>query len=75
MEDNIYKIQENINRIFIEIEENAGEITEEQLEQLNINQENLKQKLSDYNKAIQLGTQALEIRKKVLGEKHPDYAI
>ena len=26
MEDNIYKIQENINRIFIEIEENAGEI-------------------------------------------------
>ena len=48
MEDNIYKIQENINRIFIEIEENAGEITEEQLEQLNINQENLKQKLSDY---------------------------
>ena len=38
MEDNIYKIQENINRIFIEIEENAGEITEEQLEQLNINQ-------------------------------------
>ena len=41
MEDNIYKIQENINRIFIEIEENAGEITEEQLEQLNINQENL----------------------------------
>lgn len=43
MEDNIYKIQENINRIFIEIEENAGEITEEQLEQLNINQENLKQ--------------------------------
>ena len=54
MEANIYKIQENINRIFIEIEENAGEITEEQLEQLNINQENLKQKLSDYNKAIQV---------------------
>ena len=54
MEDNIYKIQENINRIFIEIEENAGEITEEQLEQLNINQENLRQKLSDYNKAIQV---------------------
>lgn len=54
MEDNIYKIQENINRIFSEIEENAGEITEEQLEQLNINQENLKQKLSDYNKAIQV---------------------
>ena len=54
MEDNIYKIQENINRIFIEIEENAGEITEEQLEQLNINQENLKLKLSDYNKAIQV---------------------
>lgn len=54
MEDNIYKIQENINRIFIEIEENAGEITEEQLEQLNINQENLKQKLSDYNKAIRV---------------------
>ena len=54
MEDNIYKIQENINRIFIEIEENAGEITEEQLEQLNINQENLKQKLSDYNKAIKV---------------------
>ena len=54
MEDDIYKIQENINRIFIEIEENAGEITEEQLEQLNINQENLKQKLSDYNKAIQV---------------------
>lgn len=54
MEDNIYKIQENINRLFIEIEENGGEITEEQLKELEVNQENLKTKLSDYNKAIQV---------------------
>lgn len=54
MENSIYKIEENISKIFLEIEENEGEITEEQLEQLNINQENLRQKLSDYNKAIQV---------------------
>lgn len=69
MEDNIYKIQENINRIFIEIEENAGEITEEQLEQLNINQENLKQKLSDYNKVFKF----IKIIMKVLVMKLKDF--
>ena len=30
--------------------------------------------LGDYNKAVELGTQALNIRKQTLGEKHPNYA-
>ena len=30
--------------------------------------------MGDYNKAVELGTQALNIRKQTLGEKHPDYA-
>ena len=54
MEDSIYKIEENINRIFLEIEENEDEVSEEQLKELEINQENLRKKLSDYNKAIQI---------------------
>ncbi len=29
----------------------------------------------NYTEAIKLGTQALEIRRKVLGEEHPDYAL
>ena len=31
-------------------------------------------KIGNYTEAIRLGTQALEIRRKVLGEEHPDYA-
>ena len=30
--------------------------------------------LGDYAKAVELGTQAVEIRREALGEKHPDYA-
>lgn len=50
----LYEISNDILRIFNDVEVAEGEITDEQLEQLNINQENLKQKLSDYNKAIQV---------------------
>ena len=32
-------------------------------------------KIGNYTEAIRLGTQALEIRRKVLGEEHPEYAI
>ena len=31
-------------------------------------------KIEDYNKAVEYGTKALEIRKATLGESHPDYA-
>ena len=31
-------------------------------------------KIGNYTEAIRLGTQAMEIRRKVLGEEHPDYA-
>ena len=31
-------------------------------------------KLSDYSKAVEYGTKAMEIRKATLGETHPDYA-
>ena len=31
--------------------------------------------LGDYAKAVEVGTQAMEIRRSVLGEQHPDYAM
>ena len=31
--------------------------------------------LGDNSKAVEYGTQALQIRKRVLGEYHPDYAL
>lgn len=50
----LYKIQEDIYNIFSEIEENDGEITNEQAELLTIKEEELKDKLDSYYKAIQV---------------------
>ena len=49
----LYTIQEELLNLFGEIEANDGEITEEQLEFLNIKEEELKDKLENYYKAIQ----------------------
>ena len=48
----LYNIQEELLRIFNNIEENDGEITDEQCNLLEIKQEELKSKLSNYVKAI-----------------------
>lgn len=50
---NIYAIEEEILRIFDEIESNDGEVTDEQYDALCIKQEELKQKLNNYYKAVQ----------------------
>lgn len=49
----IYTIQDELLKLFGDIEANDGEITEEQLEMLNIKEEELKDKLENYYKAIQ----------------------
>ena len=49
----LYAIQEELLKLFGEIEANDGEITEEQLDVLNIKEEELKDKLESYYKAIQ----------------------
>lgn len=48
----IYDIKQQIISLFEEIEDNGGEITEEQSKLLKIAQENLNVKLENYNKAI-----------------------
>lgn len=47
---NIFEIEDNINSIISEIEENGGEVTEEQLQALEIGEQELKEKLSSYRK-------------------------
>ena len=49
----LYTIQEELLKLFGEIEMNDGEVTDEQLELLNIKEEELSTKLNDYYKAIQ----------------------
>lgn len=49
---NIYEIKQSLISLFNDIEENEGEITEEQEQLLNIKQEELNIKLIDYHKAI-----------------------
>lgn len=49
----LYKIQEELINLFVEIENNDGEVTDEQLELLNVKEEELSKKLDDYHKAIQ----------------------
>lgn len=49
----LYTIQEELLKLFGEVEANDGEITEEQLDILNIKEEELKDKLESYHKAIQ----------------------
>lgn len=52
----LYSIQEDILRLFDDIEEAGGEITDEQCEQLAIKEEELKDKLTNYHKALQSWT-------------------
>ena len=47
-----YQISNDILDIFNQIEENDGEVTDEQLEQLSIKEDELKNKLDSYRKAI-----------------------
>ena len=48
----LYEISDELLSIFNEIENNDGEVNEEQLQALEIAQENLQEKLSSYKKAI-----------------------
>ena len=48
----LYNIEQNLIDLFQTIEDNDGEITEEQLKELEINENNLKEKLDSYRKII-----------------------
>ena len=48
----LYNIEKDLLDLFAEIEENGGEITDEQIELLNIKEDELKNKLENYHKAI-----------------------
>lgn len=61
----LYKIQEDILRIFDAVESCEGEITDEQYDALCIKQEELKTKLDDYVKAIK----SWEVDEKALKEE------
>lgn len=50
----LYDISQDILNIFAVIEENEGEVTEEQLNALEIKQEELQEKLASYKKAIRV---------------------
>lgn len=50
--ESLYNISDSILRIFNEVELNEGEITEEQIELLNIKQEELSNKLQQYYNAV-----------------------
>lgn len=52
MEQSLYEITEDLRLICSDLEENGGELTDELAELLTINQNNLKEKLSNYRKAI-----------------------
>lgn len=59
----LYTIEEELLSIFAAIEENEGEITEELATQLNFTQENLKEKLGNYVRAIRSWEAEAEIAK------------
>lgn len=50
----LYKISEDLLAIFANIEDNEGEVTEEELQVLEIKQEELNEKLASYKKAIRV---------------------
>lgn len=52
--NSLYDISQDILNIFAVIEENEGEVTEEQLEALEIKQGELQEKLASYKKAIRV---------------------
>ena len=72
----LYSIQEDILRIFNNIESNEGEITDEQYDALCIKQEELKTKLEDYVKAIkswEVDEKALKDEKKRFNDRQNVY--
>ena len=48
----LFNIKDNYLKLISEIEENQGEISEEQIEQLEINRDYLQEKVSNYNEII-----------------------
>lgn len=73
---NLYNIKEDILRIFDEVENNDGEITDEQYDSLCIKQEELKSKLDSYYKAIQVWKGDLDTckcEKKRIGDVQKKY--
>ena len=52
----LYKISEDLLNLFSQIESQEGEVDEDQLQALAINEEELKQKLTNYHQAIQSWT-------------------
>lgn len=48
----LFNIKDNYLKLISEIEENQGEISEEQIEQLEINKDDLQEKVSNYNEII-----------------------
>lgn len=72
----LYEISNDILRIFNEVEQAEGEITDEQYNELSIKQEELKEKLDSYVKAIkvwQVDEQALKDEKKRFNDKQNVY--
>ena len=68
----LYQISEDILRIFNDVENNEGEITDEQYDALIIKQEELKTKLNDYVKAIkswEVDEKALKDEKKKFNDR------
>lgn len=68
----LYQIQDDILRIFNDIEANDGEITDEQYDSLIIKQEELKEKLDAYVKAIkswEIDEKALKDEKKRFNDR------
>lgn len=72
----LYNISNDILRIFNEVEQAEGEITDEQYNELCIKQEELKEKLDSYVKAIkvwQIDEQALKDEKKRFNDRQNVY--
>lgn len=72
----LYEISNDILRIFNEVEQAEGEITDEQYDELCIKQEELKEKLDSYVKAIkvwQVDEQALKDEKKRFNDRQNVY--
>lgn len=72
----LYSIQEDILRIFNDVESNEGEITDEQYDALCIKQDELKSKLESYVKAIkswEVDEKALKDEKKRFNDRQNVY--
>lgn len=73
---NLYEISNDILCIFDKVEQAEGEITDEQYDELCIKQEELKEKLDSYVKAIkvwQVDEQALKDEKKRFNDRQNVY--